>query len=1171
MTHVRSGKLGSIFAALFLAVLPASGQAIYGSLYGTVTDASGAAIANATVTVTDIAKGTSVVVLSNGTGNYTAEHLIPDSYAIKVTAGGFQSFETKGVVVNADSAGKVDASLGIGASEQTVEVNASDLPLLKTDRADVATVFNSRNTEDLPLPSRNFTGLQLLLPGAQLLGWSHASSENPQGSQQIIINGQHFAGVGYELDGTDNQDPILGIIVINPTLDSVEEAKITTQNYDAQFGKAVAAVVSTQTKSGTNRFHGGVYDFRQSSANQAKNPFNAPDIVTGKIVPAGLRNQFGALIGGPILKDKAFFFFDYEGVRQKVGTSNGLLTVPTNLLRTSCAGPVGCDFSDYVGTATAPGVTPGGIYNPATGLQYVGNIIPKAQLNAAAVALLEQYPAAILPVVTTSSGTTGAYQNYPNAGTGQFNFNQFTVRLDGQATQKIHTFGRYSYFKDTLTGKTAFGALGGIGYGTGGYGGTSTGRNQSIAIGADIVVTPKWLTDVRFGFFRYNITTQKYDGADPFATNNGIPGLNVTTFASTGGAPEFDFNGVPNNSQGQGGANFGSGLGATRCNCPLTENERQFQVVNNWTHELGNHSIKFGVDLRHAYNLRVPSDQNRAGQLGFDGRQTSNGGNGGNSGLAFASFVLGDVNQFQRYVSNTANAYETQNRYFFYAQDTWRATPKLTLNYGLRWENYLPERTQKDQGSLLNLSTGNLQVAGEGPYNGAMGVSNAKGAFAPRLGVAYQYNSKTVIRAGYGRSFDIGVFGSIFGHAVTQNLPVLAKQNVTSSGTGYAFMLGQTPPAPNFGTAPVNGVIRLPDGINANARPTTERFPTLDAYNVAVERVLGHQYTVTAAYVGNKGTHTFAGDGSTSNPNQVAVTANGLTFNPLVNGVLVNPALPRSDANDPHRRRYYPLYGWTQDINYFGSEADTHFNALQLTLDKRFSNGYQFKVNYAYQVAKNYNGDYLNIDRSVEYGNQDDLRRNQVTFFGNLELPFGRGKAFLNNSPSIVQEIVGGIELSPTFNIASGLPFWPGYSNCGADRDAGPCTPNYSGGFATGLGTLDVVAKRQTFFKPYTTPLSSTNPTDGPFSKPAFGTFGNLQRNSFFGPKFFNVDMAAQKSFSIKEYATVVFRTDFFNLLNHQNFSNPNTNIDSSDGGQIGGLAIGDTPRTLQFALRVKF
>lgn len=1179
--HIARKARGLALAAVLVATGTGYGQAIYGSLYGTVTDPSGATIPNATVTVTDIAKGTSITVQSNSSGEYTVEHLIPDAYTIKFNAPGFSGYEATGINVAADSSPKVDAKLTVGDAGQTVQVTADQLPLLVTDRAEVATSFNARNTEDLPLPNRNFTGLQLLLPGTQLLGWSHASSENPQGSQQIIVNGQHFAGVAYELDGTDNQDPILGIIVVNPSLDSVKEAKIATQNYDAQFGKAVAAVITAQTKSGGNSVHGGVFDFRQSDAQFAKNPFNKPDNVTQRIVPASLQNQFGGSIGGPIQKDRVFFFADYQGVRSKVGTSTGKNTVPTTLLRSSCAGPVGCDFSDYVGVAPDGSIAPGKvtqvIVNPATGAAYANNIIPKAQLSPVAISLLQRLPAPN----TTTPGTP--YANYAASGTGVFNYDQGTIRIDAQVNEKIHYFNRFSYFSDTLTGGTAFGALGGPGFGTGGFGGTSRGHNASWATGFDVVVSPKWVTDIRFGFMRYSIATSKYDGNEAFATNNGIPGLNMLT-GNTGGAPEFDIGGgLPNNAINNPGGNFGSGLGVNRCNCPLTQNERQYQVVNNWSHDLGSHSIKFGVDLRHAYNLRIPSDQNRAGILVFNPQTTAQGNTGG---LGYATFALGSVTQFQRYASVSVNASETQNRAFGYVQDTWRITPKLTLNYGTRYETYFPEKVEKDQGSLLNLDTGNLQVAHEGNYGGNMGISNNFNTIAPRLGVAYQFDQKTVVRGGYGRSFDIGVFGSIFGHAATQNLPVLSRQFVTSSGSNSVFQLGGTPPPASFGTAPVNGNIRLPDGINANARPTTERFPTIDAWNAEIQRDLGHQFTATVGYVGNKGTHTFTGDGSTTNPNAVGVVQNGLVYNPAPGGVFQPspntqclgaplPNNPCSNQNDPRRRAYYPRFGWTQDINYFSSQANTNFQALQVTLNKQFGHGYQFVLNYAYQQAHNYSNTDIEQYKVLTYGNQDDLRQNQLTFFGNLELPFGRGKAFASNANGIVERVIGGWEISPTFNIASGLPFWPTYASNSVNKDGGgPNNPNYTGsGFQTGLKGQDWNSQNGlTYFTPIT---DITKTSGGVFTNPGFAKFGNLRRNSFFGPGFANADVAAQKTVRIRESAAVIFRTDFFNVLNHMNYGNPSNNNIDVNGGAITQLAGGPDQtlltRHLQFAIRVKF
>ena len=242
--------LALLACASLVLISPASAQSIYGSIFGTVTDKSGAAVPDATVTVTDEAKGTVVTVTSNASGDYSVAHLIPDVYDLKVEAKGFKSFETKGIQVQADTAPRIDPTMDVGGSTETVQVNARPATDLKTDRADVATIFDQQQISSLPVGDQNFTNLQLLLPGAQKLGWSHAADENPQASQQIQVDGQAFGGTAFELDGTDNQDPILGIIVINPSMDAVAETKITTQNFDAELGKAVSAVVTAQTKFG---------------------------------------------------------------------------------------------------------------------------------------------------------------------------------------------------------------------------------------------------------------------------------------------------------------------------------------------------------------------------------------------------------------------------------------------------------------------------------------------------------------------------------------------------------------------------------------------------------------------------------------------------------------------------------------------------------------------------------------------------------------------------------------------------------------------------------------------------------------------------------------------------------------------------------------------------------
>src|SRR5438552_1786382 len=276
-------------AVLVVSNVPAFGQAVYGSIIGTVTDPQGAAVPGAKVTVTDDRKGTKDSATTNDTGNYSVTHLVPDAYTVRVEAPGFKVSEQKGIVVNADAAARVDSQFQVGSNTESVEVTA-EAPQLKTDRADVATTFNEKYVEDVPILNRNFTTLQLMAPGSQkIVGWSHAATENPQGSQQIFTQGQHFSGTAYELDGTDNQDPILGIIVVNPNLDAVTEAKVALQNYDAEFGKAVASVVTAQTKSGSNELHGSGFLFRRFDAQFARDPFTQfkKNDVTGRfILPA---------------------------------------------------------------------------------------------------------------------------------------------------------------------------------------------------------------------------------------------------------------------------------------------------------------------------------------------------------------------------------------------------------------------------------------------------------------------------------------------------------------------------------------------------------------------------------------------------------------------------------------------------------------------------------------------------------------------------------------------------------------------------------------------------------------------------------------------------------------------------------------------------------------------
>src|SRR5258706_12702002 len=746
-------------------------QAVYGSVLGTVTDPQGKAVAGAKVTVTSTTKGTTDETTTNESGNYTVTHLIPETYKIRIEAPGFKATDIPIVQVSADTGSHVDATLQVGDVAQSVEVTG-EVPQLKTDRSDVAIEFNEKYVEDLPILNRNFTSFELLSPGTQkLVGWSHAATENPQGSQQIFVDGQHFSGTAFQLDGTDNQDPILGIIVVNPNLDAIQETKVALQNYDAEFGKAVAGLVTVQTKSGTNELHGSAFFDDRGDGQQARDPFTQPASVP---LPLSSYKDFGVAAGWRIIKDKLFVFGDYQGIRETSGLSQ-LQTIPTAEVQSTCnpsknptsATPGFCDLSQYLGQVSGGGQ----VYNPNTGnpldgtgrTAFPGNMIPISMISPQAAAILAAFPAP----------TSGAVaNNFVGSGSGNFNQNAFDTRIDYNAPHAFQVFGRFSLDYFNLAGKGSLGALGGVGFGPGGLNGQSTVHNYSLAAGFNKAIGTTLLTDFRFGYFKYNPVTAYSDANINGAAAFGIPGLNLGT-PTTGGLPSLQatINGNnPNNPQSiteeQGLPNFGDGLNIGRCNCPLIESEQQFQFVNNWTKIKGNHQIKFGADIRYAMNLRVPSDANRTGQLNFDQNGTSLAGNGG---VALATFLLGDVNSFNRFVSTSFNAAERQKRWFFYGQDSWRVTPKFTFNYGLRWEIYDPEYVNaKGNGGFANLTQGVIRVAGFGGVGLNGNIDNTFKAFAPRIGIAYQLNAKTVVRLGYGRSFDIGVVRSHIGHVLSQ-------------------------------------------------------------------------------------------------------------------------------------------------------------------------------------------------------------------------------------------------------------------------------------------------------------------------------------------------------------------------------------------------------------------
>ena len=1117
-----------VLGALALHPTTLGAQAVYGSIGGRVTDSSGGLLPGATVTITSLDRQTTDSVVSTDSGLFVKERLLPGVYKVQAELNGFKTAVVPRVEVGVDSQTPVEFVLEVGQVTDSVTVTGG-ATLLTTDRADVATRFDSRQLTDLPVLDRNFTKFLLLTPGTQQLQWQHAASENPQGSTQTMVNGQHFSGTNYQLDGTDNRDPILGIIVINPTLESVGETKITSQNYDAEFGLAVAGVVSVQTRSGTNSLRGSAFEFFQNDALQARNPFTQfqPDPLTGRFIPETKRNQFGASAGGPIVQNRWFYFGDYQGTRATQGGSR-LLTVPTAAAR-------GGDLSGY-------GVN---IYDPLTGAQFPDNRIPQGRLSQQAQRILD-----LIPMPNAQGRENNPRDNYVASASESFDENSINVRIDGRLSDKLNTFGRYSlgdFFRD---GPTSFGQGGGQELVS--LGGVSDVRNHSLAYGMDYTLSPTMLADFRFGFFHYKVNVLPFDFGTTPAADAGIPGLNTdSTFASGLPAGFIDGDG----STEPGAFEFGSGLGVNRCNCPLDQNEKQWQMVGNITKLQGNHTLKFGIDVRRAYNLRVPSDAHRSGELTFASDRTSLSGAGG---LGLATFLIGDVTRLRRYVSANTDARERQWRHFYYAQDTWRVNSRTTLNYGLRLDIINPQ-TINDAGNagFLDLNTGEIGVVGIGdiPLNG--GVEN-KLNWAPRVGATHQITEKTVLRGGYGRVYDIGVFGSLFGHSVTQNLPVLAVQELNApSNFDRVFTLASGPPAPTFPAVPSSGRFALQDGVFARALPAKQRPPTVDAFNVMVQHQLTPSMSIEAGYVGNRGRDVFAGDGPAINVNQASL--NG--FN---GGVPLN-----------NRRPFFNRFGWSQGIDYFCNCATNSYDSLQAKLTKRFSSGYSANVNYTLQRARQHGGDQFETDlpehqglynSDLEYGAPDWDRVHNFVFSMVLELPVGKGREYMSDMSTLMDAFLGGWQVNTNTTIQSGLPFNVTYRDAGQDRDTGPNRPDL-------IGDPDGPQTRDEWFN--AAPIGDPNSA---FGRPARGTFGNLERNALRGPGYWRVDASAFKHFPFGEGRNVELRVEVVNLFNHVNLGNPNGEVgvpgnNNADAGRITSTAFGnaDPQRNFQFAAKIRF
>jgi hypothetical protein len=1117
-------------------------QAVSGNIVGTITDASGAAVPNAAVSITDRDRGTVSQTTTNETGNYSQTHLLSGRYELRVNAPGFAPFMAQ-VVVQVDATTRVDAALKVGEAQSTITVT-DETPLLKTDRADVSTTLTGSEVEKLPILDRNLTSLVLAVPGAQLNSWQHAAAENPQQGFQINVNGQAFTSNGFLLDGTENESAILGIAVINPNLDSLQDFKITTSNYDAEFGSVSGALLQATTKSGTNQIHGTLFEFLRNDI------FNASDHFTS-LKPPLRWNQFGGSIGGPIRKDKLFAFFDYQGTRRSDGGSL-IATVPTAAERN---GDLRAQLGDYIcaggGTSAGPCANPamvtttenlqvparaGMVFDPNSGdpATGVGRRVfsTNGQVNVIPVAAPMQKILGYLPLPNNG---TDIFNNYIAGLSQKFNVDQYDGRVDYVLNEKTHLFSRYTIADFNRQSPGAFGDEAG-GPSPFGFAGQALDRNQSAAAGFDHAFSPTLITDFRMGFYRYRIRTQPQGVGTTPATDAGLPGLNTGT-PETSGMPAFYVN-------GDGGFNFGYALGVNQCNCPLKQTENHFQWVNNWTKELGNHSIKFGADIRRAQQQRVPSDSHRSGEISFNSSTTgdptldalANG--SATTGSALGSYLLGLPSSFARYFT-PAGLYPglRQTRLFFFAQDTWRATPKLTIAYGLRWEDYLPQTAAKPGGAgTFDPSTGDVLVAGWGTVPSNVGIKPYNGAFAPRIGLSYQLTPKTVGRIGYGKSYNPAGLGSIFGQGFDYDPPITLPQSVTQNGPyNPVFDLLNGPPGVPAPVIPDSGRYPLPNNLSVYYivnPPDSYRIPQVDFWNATVQRQLRSDLTLEAAYVGNVGRHLY------ENPN-------------------INQAVPGPGSYDS-RRPFYNLYGLEQGLYAVCNCGTSNYNALQVKLQKRFSHGLDFLLTYTYSralsaVEAGGGGWDNNYDIAASYGPMNSDHTHAVTLTHHWDLPFGKNQRWTLGGSRALDLIAGGWRFSGVTTILSGAPFSATVSN------APLLNTDFNGVRADIIGNPSVSNPNSNlWFNPaaYTAPQQAYRD-------------GTSSRNSLRGPGMFAANWALAKAFAITEKKELEVRWETFNTFNHPNLANPASTIDESGAGQITATAV--PMRQMQLGLHFSF
>ncbi len=1081
----RLGVLGALIA--LLSAWPVHAQSDAGSLRVLVLDQTGAVVPGATVTVRNVGTAATRESVSDGDGYATFTPLTRGRYDVRVQLSGFRIVDVSGVDVDVNEREFIRIALDSAAASETIQVTAQRASL-QTEEGSIGQVVTGEVAVQLPLAARRYSELALLIPGTS----PSTMTLETRGPGWFVSNGNYHTQNNFMLDGFDNNQGTqnaqsLSAQVVQPNPDSIEQFKVQTNSYSAEFGRSAGAVVNVSIKSGTNQVRGSGWYFNRDASLAAKS-WNANTF--------GLRkddlswHQGGATFGGPLAQNKLFYFGSYEGFRQDF-TTTGVLTVPT--------------------LAQRQGVFNSDVRNPFTGQLYPNRTIPRADWDTLGARVLDLFPEPNRDGRAVAGGRV--VDNYAWQRPGQENTHKFDVRTDLVANGDNRFFVRYSFLQQDIFRERLFPTLG---EGTSNQG-EQYNRNQSLGASWTKIFGARMVNEARFGYNRTHSRFAHAAANDVTADQFGFVGL-PPEYLTTGGIPLMDFN----NYQDLGIRNFR----------PQFQNPVTWQALDTLTVLLGNHSIRTGVEVRLKRNELLDVSR-RSPAYRFTGEYT---------GDDIADLLIGTPFSLN---ATTVPVIDWRQEVFAgFIQDDIKLTPNLTVNAGLRYEYGTPYYgAGQNQNINFDLRTGQLVFAtGDDRYL----MDTDRNNFAPRLGVAWQaVPDRLVVRSGYGVFYSIEDMRGSEG-IIALNPPTLVDATVQR--------VNNTAPPPLLLSDP------FPAGLTSNydsrnvavkARQLDQDAATIQQWNVATEFLLPWQSTFEVAYVGNRASNLLG-----------TVPVNGVPFG-VNGGVAANRPFPQ----------------WRQiDVNI--TEGQSVYNALQLKFEKRQSGGLYILGSYTYARAEDEIGawgaggsgtqlilapDYSNVDQVLrgERGPNAQIARHRFTFTQVWQLPIGRGRAVGTDMSALLDAIIGGWQIASITSVRSGLPVNVTLSRNGTDPNTGA---NYSffdrngGYFRPDLvgdpnASSDASANRTTF-------LSASA-----YAVPALNTPGNAPRNSAWGPGSWTTDLSLVKRFTVSRL-TLDVRGEAFNLFNHTNYADPNTNFGTA---QFGAITSAGLPRIVQLGVRLGF